>query len=132
MWRIFLPFASRIILYYVIGTSFIVQADGIYDYTITLKSASIHGETVISEFSVDNRSEEALHIGQFNVEAFDSEGNTLTWQTCGTTLEGWVPANSKVDGNVCWTGVSKEATRVYVKYHHSAFWTNSGTWYVNK
>jgi len=127
MWKLFLPLVSKVILYYVIGTSFVVQADMIYDYTITLESASIHGETVISQFSIDNRSDESFHVGQFNVEAFDNEGNTLTWQTCGTTLEGWVPANSKVYGNVCWIGVSKAATRVYIKYHHSAFWTNSGT-----
>lgn len=47
-------------------------------------------------------------------------------------FEGTAPARTKVFGNACCEGMDPSATRIFIVYNHSAFWTNSGLWYVNK
>lgn len=133
MYHLFLALVtSATILYYAVGTSFAVKADGVYDYTITMKSGSIHANILITTFTLDNRSAEGLAVGRFNFDAFDDKGNLLTWVECGTPFEGIAPAHTKVEGNACWSNIANDASRVFVEYHHSAFWTYSGTWYVNR
>lgn len=127
--RLFLPVFIFQIVTWPVGT-FHNYKSLQYDYVVGVTTAVIIGNTVTTTIEVQNLRDGALYVGEFNVDAYDSDtGKYLEKFTCLAGFQVILEKNQTGKGNVCWKS-DNQLKNVVIVYSHSAFITNNFAWKV--
>jgi len=103
--------------------------------TITLNSASIQGNTLHANFTIENKGSSEITISSLLLfSARNSDGTALEIDifNCESgSLDVTVLAGDKLKGNICWTGVVSNSVKIY---YDSSLFTSGGTvvWEITK
>lgn len=80
-------------------------------HTISLNSASITGNTLKANFTLENKGAEDLNVSSlmsFSARRRDGTALQGEFYPCGTSLDGKVIPGDKLKGDVCWKGAKLE------------------------
>ena len=103
------------------------------EHTIVLNSATIKGDVLQANFTIENTGAEDLNVSSLmSFEAKDSEGTKLEQDIfdCGSALGGKVLPGDKLKGNICWKGAATDIIKIY--YEADLFSKGAVVWEVKK
>lgn len=125
--QLFLPLVFSL-LFYPVGT--VQEYDDIfYHYSIELNQAEKADEYLITYWIGENFDDSLdLSVGKFNFDAFDNNGNLLSFVDCNPPFIGVIPKGERAGGYLCWERTGDAP--YWIKYHHSAFSPNTFGWKV--
>ncbi len=106
----------------------------VQDHTIVLNSASLNNGNLQANFTVENKGAKELAVSSLmSFEAKSSDGTKLEqaiFDCPSGGLDGTVLPGDKLKGNICWTGATGGAARIY--YTASLFGSGAVVWEVSQ
>jgi hypothetical protein len=103
------------------------------DHTIVLNAATVNGNTLVANFTVDNQGTKDLAVSSMlSFDAKDSEGSKLDQAIVDCPsghFDGKVLPGDKLKGNICWT-VPSGASDIRIYYTASLFGSGAVVWAV--
>ncbi len=104
----------------------------VQDQTIVMNSASIVGNTLTANFTVENQGTKDIIVSSIvSFEARDATGQKLDTDIfAGTSIDGTVLPSDKLRGNISWTGLTTDTAKIY--YAANVFGHGAVIWQVTR